>query len=173
MRLILIHLFFFSLSFNTLHAQENIFDACRSGNMTTVEKLYKINPSIINSEEENGYSALVLACYYGHEDIVAFLAGKVSNINAETTYGSPLMAAAVKGYDGIVDILLKHNANPNITDDKGTTAAHYAILFKKYTIIEKLANAKADFTIKNEIDKSALDYAKSLNDEKINKLLNL
>jgi ankyrin repeat protein len=81
------------------------------------------------------------------------------------------MAAAVKGYDNIVEILLNHDANPDIADDQGVTAAHYAVLFKNYKIVEKLVNAKADFNIKNNVNKSAMDYAISHNDEKLNKIL--
>jgi len=83
------------------------------------------------------------------------------------------MAAAVKGYDNIVEILLNHDANPDITDNQGVTAAHYAVLFKNYKIVEKLVNAKADFNIKNNVNKSAMDYAISHNDEKLNEILKL
>ncbi|MDG1660073.1 MAG: ankyrin repeat domain-containing protein, partial [Winogradskyella sp.] len=56
---------------------------------------------------------------------------------------------------------------------QGVTAAHYAVLFKNYKIVEKLVNAKADFNIKNNVNKSAMDYAISHNDEKLNKILKL
>ena len=154
-------------------AQQNIFDACRQGNLDIVVKLYAIDENSINVEEESGYTPLVLACYYGHEDIVEFLLDKVNTLNDKTSYGSPLMAATVKGYDNIVDLLLAHKVDPNITDEQGVTAAHYAVLFKNYTIVEKLVNANADFTIKNNVNKSALDYAIIYNDDKLNKLLNL
>ena len=153
--------------------QQNIFDACRQGNLDVVKRLYAIDANSINIEEDNGYSPLVLACYYGHSDIVEFLVNKVKTVNDKTSYGSPLMAATVKGYDAIVDILLAHKVNPDITDDNGETAAHYAVLFKKYSIVEKLVNANADFNLKNKTNKSAMDYAISYNDEKLNKLLNL
>lgn len=165
-------LLFFSIT-TLLIAQENIFDACRQGDLDVIERLYNINPNIVNAEEDNGYSALVLSCYYGHEDIVNFLVDKVKSLNNKTSYGSPLMAAAVKGYDNIVEILLNHDANPDITDNQGVTAAHYAVLFKNYKIVEKLVNAKADFNIKNNVNKSAMDYAISHNDEKLNKILKL
>ncbi|SHH43395.1 ankyrin repeat domain-containing protein [Winogradskyella jejuensis] len=156
-----------------LTAQQNIFDACRQGDLDTVIKIYTIDENSINIQEETGYTPLVLACYYGHENIVEFLVDKVKSLNDKTSYGSPLMAATVKGYDNIVDILLANKVDPNITDEQGVTAAHYAVLFKNYDIVEKLVNANADFTIKNNVDKSALDYALSHNDEKLNKLLNL
>lgn len=157
----------------TVFSQQNIFDACRQGNLNIVERLYNLDENSINIEEENGYSPLVLACYYGHSDIVEFLVDKVKSVNDKTSYGSPLMAATVKGYDDIVDILLANNVNPDVTDDKGVTAAHYAVLFRNYSIVEKLVKVDADFTIKNNNNKTALDYAKSYNDEKLNKLLNL
>ncbi|TCK68927.1 ankyrin repeat protein [Winogradskyella wandonensis] len=154
-------------------AQQNIYDACRQGNLDIVKRLYTINPNTINIEDESGYTPLVLSCYYGHEDIVEFLVDKVKTLNDKTSYGSPLMAATVKGYDNIVDVLLENNVDPNITDEQGVTAAHYAVLFKNYSIIEKLVKAKADFSIKNNVNKSPLDYAISHNDEKLNTLLNL
>ncbi|GGI57920.1 ankyrin repeat domain-containing protein [Winogradskyella haliclonae] len=170
-KLLIFSLWFFT--FNALIAQENIFDACRQGNIDTVIKLYNIDDNVVNIQEETGYTPLVLACYYGHEDIVSFLVDKVKNLNDKTSYGSPLMAATVKGYENIVDVLLKNKVNPNITDEQGVTAAHYAVLFKNYVIVEKLVNANADFTIKNNVNKSAMDYAIAHNDEKLNKLLNI
>jgi len=160
------------LSYSTI-AQNTIFDASRQGDINSIKQLYAKNNNIINAVDDKGYSPIVLASYYGHKDVVAFIVDKVDNLNIETSYGSPLMAATVKGYTDIVDILLKHNVNPNATDPEGTTAAHYAILFKKYDIVEKLVAFKADFTIKNNLGKSALDYAKSINDPTLNTLLNL
>lgn len=157
----------------SLFAQKNIFDVSRSGTIEEIQALYKETPNIINLVNENGYSPLVLACYNGNDAIVTFLADKVDNINGTTNYGSPLMAATVKGYIKIVNILLKHKADPNITDAKGVTAGHYAVMFRKYSIIEMLVEANADFNLKDDNGKSALDYAKNYNDEKINKLLNI
>lgn len=157
----------------SLFAQKNIFDVSRSGTVEEIQTLYKENPNIINSTNEAGYSPLVLACYSGNDSVVTFLVDKVENINGATNYGSPLMAATVKGYIKIANILLKHKANPNITDGKGITAGHYAVMFRKYSIIEMLVEANADFNLKDNNGKSALDYAKNYNDEKINKLLNI
>ncbi len=161
------------LSTCALFAQKTVFDISRSGTVAELDELYKQNPNIINTANENGYSPLVLACYSGNDAVVTFLADKVENINGATNYGSPLMAATVKGHIKIVNILLKYKADPNITDVKGVTAAHYAVMFRKYSIIEMLVEAKADFSLKDNNGKSALDYAKNYNDEKINKLLNI
>lgn len=144
----------------------------RKGDLEAVTKLYEANPSVINSKNEEDYSPLTLASYYSNKDIVAFLVDKVKTVDGTSKFGTPLMAAVVKGNLPIVELLLKHKANPNIKDVNGTTAGHYAVMFKKYDIVEQLLNAKADFNVKDNNNKSAMDYIRVHNDEKLNQLLN-
>ena len=66
-----------------------------------VQTIIKIN--IINKTSKEGYSALTLACYYGREEHVIFLVDRVQNINGISKYGTPLMAAVVKGNSKIVN----------------------------------------------------------------------
>lgn len=162
-----------TLSCTSLFAQKDIFDISRSGTIEELEQLYKETPEIINTKNEVGYTPLILACYSGNEEAVSFLMNKVDNIDGTSTYGTPLMAAVFKGYIKIVSMLLKQGANPNVADNKGTTAAHYAVLLKNYNIVEQLVRAKANFDLKDNVGKSALDYAKTFNDEKLNKILQL
>ena len=173
MRKKLVLLLVVTLLCTSLFAQKDVFDISRSGTVEELEQLYKETPEIINTKNEVGYTPLVLACYSGNEAVVSFLVDKVDNIDGTSTYGTPLMAAVFKGYIKIVSILLKYGANPNMADDKGTTAAHYAVMLKNYNMVEQLVRAKANFDLKDNADKSALDYAKSFNDEKLNKILQL
>jgi len=155
-----------------LFAQQDIFEVSRNGTIIELNKLYNENPEIINYKNEEGYTPLVLACYSGNVEVVSFLIDNVSDINGTSTHGTPLMAAVYKGYTEIVSILLEYGVNVDVTDVKGTTAAHYAVMFKNYDIVRQLVKAKANFEIKNNIDKSALDFAKMYNDKELNQLLN-
>jgi len=168
--LVFLFLFVFSIS---LSAQNNVYDICRKGNVEDFIKLYKSDTSIVNRINDDGYTPLTLACYYGNEGIVEFLVDKVESINGTSKYGTPLMAAVVKGNKNITSLLLKNKANPDIKDENGTTAAHYAVMFKNYDIIKLLLEAKANFNLKNLNDKSAVDYAIMFNDDQITKLLKL
>ncbi len=166
-------LLFALVSVCNLTAQNDVFDISRKGTLEAINKLYKANPSVINTTNEEGYSPLTLACYNGNTPIVEFLIDKVETIDGNSKFGTPLMAAVVKGNKEITHLLLKNKANPNIKDNKGTTAAHYAVMFKNYDIIKLLVEAKADFNVKDQNDKSPLDYAIMFKDDKINELLKL
>lgn len=162
----------FATSFS-LNGQADIFDICRNGSVAQLEEIYKKEPLIINKTNSDGYSPLVLSCYHGNEEVVAFLIDKVTDINGRSDYGTPLMAAVVKGNAKIIDILLKHNANTNLADNNGTTALHYAVMFKNYDVIELLINANADKNLKDNRGQTAIDYAKIFNDETLNNLLKI
>jgi len=155
------------------NAQQDIFEVCRSGSLNDIEIVYKSNPESVDEKNENGYLPLTLACYHKNIDVVSFLVKKVKDINGNSDYGTPLMAATYKGSSEIVKILLDNKAIPDLQDIKGETAAHYAVMFKNFDIIELLVQAEADFEIKNNKEKSPLDYAKMYNDETINKLLKI
>lgn len=153
-------------------SQSDIFEVCRTGSLPELKEIYAESPTRINQINLEGYMPLTIACYHDREELVLFLVDKVQNINGNSKYGTPLMAAVVKGYSNIVDILLRHNANVNIPDKNGTLPIHYAVMFNQYSIIEMLINSDANINLKDNRGNSALDYANIINDEKILKLLN-
>lgn len=144
---------------SSLYAQKDIYDVCRNGTVEEILKLYNESPDIINTTNNSGYSPLILACYHGNDNIVSFLIDKVKDINGSSDYGTPLMAAVVKGNLKITKILLDKKADPNIADPNGTTALHYAVLFKLTDIAKLLVKAGAKHSLKDNNGKSAYDYA--------------
>jgi ankyrin repeat protein len=67
--------------------------------------------------------------------------------------------------------LLDNKANPDITDVKGTTALHYATIFKNYEIAVMLIEHKANVELKDIRQKTAFDYAVIANDDKLINIL--
>lgn len=165
-------LFIFVLFFFLSFSQTDIFEICRNGSLQELKDIYNESPSIIDKPNLEGYLPLTLACYYGREEHVIFLVDRVQNINGISKYGTPLMAAVVKGYSKIVEILLSKKANVNIADNNGTLPIHYAVMFKQYDIIEFLLGADANIDLRDNRGNSALDYANIMKDEKILMLLN-
>lgn len=165
-------LLMFILLFNlSAFSQKEVFDVFRTGSIEEVTKLYNEDNCVVNKINEDGYSALTLASYSGNEEIVAFLVDKVETVNGNSKYGSPLMAATVKGNINIVKLLLKHKADVAIADANKITALHYAAMFKSKEIVKLLINAGADANLKDSNGKSALDHAKTLKEEEIIKIL--
>lgn len=160
------------IGFSQVYSQTDIFDASRRGELSEVISIYSKNPNVINLKNAEGYSPLILACYHGNEEVVKFLINKVDNINRTSNYGTPLMAAVVKGNIEIIEMLLSKNADTKIADVNGTTAMHYAVMFKNYEAVKLLIEANADLKIKDNRGKSAMDYAVLQNDKKLNNILN-
>lgn len=167
-----LYFFIFFLSALPGYSQTNIFDISRKGTLDDIVKIYNSNPEVIHQTNESGYTPLILACYYSNEKIAEFLIDKIDDINGTSDYGTPLMAAVVKGNYNIVKMLLEKNADTNIADANGTTALHYAVMFKNYDLIKLLLEANADLNKKDNRGQSALDYATIYNDKKLNNLLN-
>ena len=160
-------LIFLFVNISIVNSQNNIFNICRDGSVAEITKLYQSNPSSINKINSQGFSPLILACYHGNTPIVSFLIDKVDNINGTSNYGTPLMAAVVKGNLPITKLLLANKAETNTADSNGTTALHYATLFKQTKIAKLLVEAGANYKLKDGNDKSAYDYALINNNQEL------
>ena len=161
----------FIIGFTHSYSQNEIFDASRKGIVNDVISIYTKYPNSINLTSEEGYTPLILACYHGNEKVVEFLVNRVEDVNQSSPYGSALMAAVVKGNTKIVELLLNSNADVNIADENGTTAMHYAVMFRNYEAVKLLIKANADVKIKDNRGQCALDYAVNYNDKKLTNLL--
>lgn len=153
-------------------AQKDIYDVARSGTIEDIKGLMTINADTINVVNKDGYVPLTLACYKGSTEVALFLASKVKDIDGNSDYGTPLMAAVYKNRPIIVERLLELNANPNSADANGTTPLHYAIIFRNEKIIKLLIDAKADVDFKDNRGNSAKNYAAMTNNESIIDLIN-
>ena len=127
--------------------------------------------NIINKISKEGYSALVLACYYSNNEIASYLIKHVKDINSKSSYGTPLMAAAIKKNSYLTKLLLENNADPNLSDQNNSTALHYSVIFNQEKIIELLMKYKANPDIKDNRGNTAQDYAKIIGNNKIIQLL--
>jgi ankyrin repeat protein len=157
---------------NSIFAQEklDIYDIARKGTIDQVESIFKENPEIINTNNEHGFSPLILACYNGNEAVATFLIEK-ANIDYVSNEGTALMAAVVKENTRLVNLLLEKKVNPNLTNKQGTTALIYAVQFKNLEIIRLLLKFKASKTQIDKQGKTAFEYAVFSNNEDVINLL--
>ena len=154
-----------------MFSQANIYDVCRSGDLEALKKIHKHSPNLINVTNDKGYSPLVLATYHGHLDAVNFLLDHGAEANTKSLYGTPLMAAVVKGYYEITARILKSDVDVNNSDQNGTTALHYAVMYKNYTLTKLLVSYEANPLVKDNRGVTPLDYANMYNDKELQKLL--
>lgn len=154
------------------YAQDNtFFNIARKGTIEEAQKWLSQNPNSANQANERGFSPLILACYSGNYDMVAFLINNKVDVNYNSSEGTALMSATVKGNIKMVELLLKNNANPNLTNQAGITALMYAVQFKNVAIVTLLLEHKANKLLLDKEGKSAFEYAVFSGNEEIIKLL--
>ncbi|WP_395045299.1 ankyrin repeat domain-containing protein [Flavobacterium sp.] len=158
-------------TFCVFSQQKDVFTIAKNGSIEEIKELLLTNSNVLESLNEHGFSPLILSCYKGNNEIAEFIINQKVDLNYVSQEGTALMAATVKGNIKLVDLLLKGNANPNLTNENATTALMYAIQFKNIEIIKLLLINKADKTILDKDGKSAFEYAIFSKDENIINLL--
>lgn len=157
---------FLFLSFFSI-GQNNVFDIAKNGTAQQLDSLYQMDPTILMSQNEQGFTPIILASYKNNIEIVDYLLQKKVDINTSSPMGTPLMAAVVKNNLTIVSKLLNAKANPNLTDANGSSALHYAVIFKLYDIIPLLLENKANVDLMDKTQNSPKMFALASKDEKL------
>jgi ankyrin repeat protein len=151
-----------------------IFEAAATGKINHVIRLLARDPELVNAYALDGFQPLGLACYFGHYDTAEYLikAGAPVNSPARNELkAAPLHSAAAGGHRKIVQLLLDHNADPNLREQGGFTPLHAAAQNGDVEILRALLMGGADLTNKSTEGKTAMDVAMEAGHEKATVLL--
>uniref|UniRef100_A0A7S2UZJ3 Uncharacterized protein n=1 Tax=Fibrocapsa japonica TaxID=94617 RepID=A0A7S2UZJ3_9STRA len=104
------------------------------------------------------------ACLQGRLGDVYELLKSGVNPNASNKYGStPLILASIKGYRDIVELMLEHGAEIDLTGPEGWTALHGASFFGHTKLVCFLILKGADPLLENNLGKiPGMDFDSSL-----------
>jgi len=138
---------------------KDVFDTARSGTVDEMKLLVQKNKDTINAVSPSGFTPLILACYRGNNAVADYLAHNVKDVNHNSSNGTALAAAVIKGNLDVVKILLQHKANPNIADAQGVTPLVYAAQFQKTEVVKLLLHYKANPLVIDKEGKTPYDYA--------------
>ena len=141
---------------------EPFINAVRDRDGNKVTEILESRPSIVNSRNVKGETALIIAISRSDELWTKFLLGKGANPNLAATSGeTPLMAAARVGYAEAIEILLALGAKVDATNKMGETALILAVQQRELDAV-KLLLAKGANPDKKDAAAgySARDYAK-------------
>lgn len=159
------------LNLYTGFGQSDIFEIARSGTLIELISLTKINNDTINSTNKRGDSPLVLATYYGNNEVALYLAEHAKDINVQSKNGTPLIAAIYTDNKILAEGLLKHGADIEGKDSAGKTAIMYALIAKDIELINLLLFHKANTNVKDKNNYAVIDYAKQTGNEEIINLI--
>jgi len=159
------------LVFYSSFSQSDIFDVARNGTLDELIILATSNKDTINSINKRGDSPLVLATYYGNNEVALYLAEHAKEINIQSKNGTPLIAAIYTNNKVLTEEFLKLGANIEAKDSAGKTPIMYALIAKNIESVKILLSYKADTNVKDNSNNAVIDYAKQTGDEEIISLI--
>ena len=128
-----------------------LLEAVTAGNNEAVEFLLQLETVNIDHTNEEGATALILACDGGHENIVHSLLSAVANVNIQEYKGlTALMIACVHNHISIIHMLLQANANPHLKTADGSNALIIGSYCGNCEVVELLIRKGVDYKYQRE-----------------------
>lgn len=142
--------------------QDYYFDAARRGDVEILNTFIDAGYSL-NTQDDKGYTALILAAYHGHmQALERLLAAGADACMQDKRGNTALMGAIFKGEVKIAQRLLATDCSPDQRNGAGQTAAMYAGLFRRVELLDALAKRGADL---NAEDQQGNNAARLMNGE--------
>jgi ankyrin repeat protein len=127
---------------------------CSKGHLGVVRVLLEhMGGGALQETEAIGRTALALAAFGGHEDVVAFLLSKGARVNSRDFLDvTPLMWACREGHVGVVRMLSQHMGEQGLNEQgtEGMTPLHLASAKGHEECVRNLLLAGADPTIMDD-----------------------
>lgn len=146
--------------------EPGFFEAAALGDLGRVSELLAADPTLASRHTPDGFGALGLAAFFGHERVVALLA-RWCDPNTPSANGmrvTPLHSAtATLRPDAAVPLaraLLAQGADPNLRQQGGYTPLHAAATAGNSELARLLLAHGADRTIRNDAGQTASDLAR-------------
>jgi ankyrin repeat protein len=155
----------------------NVYEAAAAGDADRVRELVDGEPRLAGTDSADGYSALGLAAFFKHRDVVKYLLVRGADVHAASRQGrfTPLHSAvatdAAECDVELVRALLDAGADPNAKSASGGTPLHTTAFTGDRESAELLLRYGADRTIKNGQRKTPADVARERGNDEVARLL--
>ncbi len=135
---------------------DTLLEASFKGNDEMVRHMLEADPKRaserVRSRDATGMTALHLATWGGHTEIVRILLKHGADVNARDGSGdTPLMLAVRWGLPELMDLLLAHGADASIRDDQGRTLLHRAAEYGHVAVMRVLVSRGFDVDVQSRI----------------------
>lgn len=140
----------------------NLFEAATVGKLEAVLDVLEQHPGLVLEFSHDGFTALGLAAFFGHLDLVEVLLARGADVNAVARNPMkvmPLHAAVAHQHTVIADMLLQHGADVNARQQEGFTALLEAVQNRQLDMVELLVRHGADVNLGKDDGVSPLAMA--------------
>lgn len=148
--------------------QQLLFDASRLGRADMIAPLLHAGADI-GERDAQGYTALILACYHGHEEAAELLLARGAPVDQPdgARGNTALMGVAFKGFTRIAERLLDAGADPDAINLAGQTALMLAALFGHEAIVDHLIARGANPHLRDAAGNCAASVAGSQGNDRM------
>jgi|SRR5450759_1207365 ankyrin repeat protein len=140
----------------------DLFEAAAAGKTTRVLYILQNTPDQVNAYAPDGFTALGLAAFFGHEMLVKTLLTRGAEVNQRSRNGlgvQPLHSSVANRQLAISEALLAAGAEVNSPQQEDITPLHEAAGNGQLDMIRLLLHYRADPKAKTRDGKTALDMA--------------
>jgi uncharacterized protein len=141
----------------------DIFEAAAAGKFDILAYLVYSDPEVVHQYNQDGFTPLALACYFGQYEAARYLAFKGADVNQPLKGDSgirPIHLAVAGNHLDIVRMLIEHDVQINVQHDTGITPLHYAAKHGNPDMLITLLEEGADVNITMEDGMLAADLAR-------------
>ena len=139
-----------------------IYESAVTGKTRQITLQLARDPLLVNTYSDDGYQPLSLACIFGHYEAAEYLIKAGAAINSPSRNAlnaTPLQSAVAAKHDRVVNLLLDHDADPNVRDQGGYTPLHIAAQNGDSQVIRILLFNGANLNIRSLDGKLPIDMA--------------
>ncbi|CAG0925113.1 unnamed protein product, partial [Notodromas monacha] len=134
--------------------------AAKFGRTRVVKELISRNRNVVTDEDENGDTALHIACSAGHDRAGKLILEAGADVEARNgKQWTPLDCAARNGHRKCVDILLQADAPLDPVDKRRTTPLQLAARQGHHAVVHQLLRAGADLAARDSNGMNAFELA--------------
>ena len=130
----------------------NIWRACIDGDLERVRQLIQDGQDV-NRGDSYGWTPLMKAAYYGHDQVVRELIRAGADVNGKDYYKqTALHLASICGHSSVIKTLAEAGANLNVQDRSGVTPLMEAAYYGHDNAVVELIRAGADVSVVSSHD---------------------
>ena len=157
------------------HLQDpDLFESTAANVLDLVKVWLETHPESIDSYASHGFTALGIASYFGHEEIVRYLLLKGADPNLPSNNGYrvyPLHSAISSNYEGVAKMLVEAGAEVNVAQASLITPLHSAAQNGNIEMLILLLEQGAQVQMQTEHGETPADLARARGHKEIAKIL--
>ena len=125
------------------YSAENFVGSAKRNDIAVL-KLFLNSGIDVNSRDNGGNTALMVASLRGHKEVAKLLISKGADVNAKDKYGrTPLIWASYAAHKEVAELLVSKGADVNVKDEQGNTPLMEASREDHTEVIELLKSKGA------------------------------